>query len=253
MNLRMDIGRAQGFKSKSQITRVVSESWANSNLYCPVCASNELEQAPNNTRAFDFVCPQCVARFQLKSCRQWDGRRIPDAGYHAMMNAILTDRNPNLVLLHYDDDWAVRNLLIVPSFFLSESAIEKRKPLAATARRAGWIGCNILLSSIPSVGKIAVIADGKEIERDEVRGKYLRAKPFASIGAAVRGWTVDVFKIVEMLPSMFTLSDVYKYEEQFADLHPRNRNVRPKIRQQLQVLRDMGMIRFLGGGRYERI
>jgi type II restriction enzyme len=253
MNLRMDIGRAQGFKSKSQITRVVSESWANSNLYCPACASNELEQAPNNTRAFDFVCPKCVARFQLKSSRQWDGRRIPDAGYHAMMDAIMTDKNPNLVLLHYDDDWAVRNLLIVPSFFLSESAIEKRKPLAATARRAGWIGCNILLSSIPVVGKIEVIVDGKEIEPNDVRSRYLRAKPFASLGATVRGWTVDVFKIVETLQPRFTLSDVYEYEKQLADLHPRNRNVRPKIRQQLQVLRDMGMIRFLGDGSYERI
>jgi len=253
MNLQMDINRAQGFKSKSQITRVVSENWANSNLYCPACASNELEQAPNNTRAFDFVCPQCVARFQLKSSRRWDGHRVTDAGFHAMMDAIMTDKNPNLVLLHYDNDWTVRNLLIVPSFFLSESAIEKRKPLAATARRAGWIGCNILLSSIPVAGKIAVIADGHEIERDEVRKKYLKAKPFASIGPAVRGWTVDVFKIVETLPPRFTLSDVYEYEKQLADLHPRNRNVRPKIRQQLQVLRDMNMIRFLGGGRYERM
>ncbi len=253
MNLQMDIDKAQGFKSKSQITRIVSESWANSNLYCPACASDELEQAPNNTKAFDFVCPQCVARFQLKSSRRWDGRRVPDAGYHAMMDAILTDRNPNLVLLHYDDDWAVRNLLIVPQFFLSESAIEKRKPLAATARRAGWIGCNILLSSIPVAGKIAVIVDGQEIERDEVRSKYVRAKPFASIGVAVRGWTVDVFKIVETLPSKFSLRDVYSYEDHFADLYPRNKNVRPKIRQQLQVLRDMGMIRFLGGGVYERI
>ena len=253
MNLQMDIDRAQGFKSKSQITRVVSENWANSNLYCPACACDELEQAPNNTRAFDFVCPQCVARFQLKSSKRWDGRRVTDAGYHAMMDAILTDRNPNLVLLHYDDDWTVRNLLVVPSFFLSESAIEKRKPLAATARRAGWIGCNILLSSIPVAGKIAVVVDGQEIGRNEVHNKYLKAKPFASIGAAVRGWTVDVFKIVEMLPSKFSLRDVYRYENHFAKLYPSNKNVRPKIRQQLQVLRDMGMIRFLGEGRYERI
>jgi len=252
MNLQMDFSKARGFKSKAQIARVVSERWADGNLYCPACACDELEQAPNNTRAFDFVCPQCIARFQLKSSRKWKENRVPDASYHAMMNAILTDRNPNLVLLHYGDDWIVRNLLIVPSFFLSESAIERRKPLAATARRAGWIGCNILLSNIPVAGKISVIVDGREIERNEVRDKYRKAKPFASIGAAVRGWTVDVFKIVEKLPPKFSLNDMYSYEDYFADLHPRNKNVRPKIRQQLQVLRDMGIIRFLSSGRYEK-
>jgi type II restriction enzyme len=33
-------------------------------------------------------------------------------------------------------------------------------------------------------------------------------------------------------------------------LYPGNRNVRPKIRQQLQVLRDQGYLDFIGPGRY---
>ena len=33
-------------------------------------------------------------------------------------------------------------------------------------------------------------------------------------------------------------------------IYPANQNVRPKIRQQLQVLRDQGYIEFLGQGRY---
>lgn len=48
----------------------------------------------------------------------------------------------------------------------------------------------------------------------------------------------------------FTLADVYRYEDELARLHPRNRHVRDKIRQQLQVLRDLGIVEFLGGGRY---
>ena len=35
-----------------------------------------------------------------------------------------------------------------------------------------------------------------------------------------------------------------------ARLHPQNRFVRPKIRQQLQILRDLGLLEFLGRGRY---
>jgi type II restriction enzyme len=252
MNLQMDVHLGAGFKSKSQVTRVVSEDWAKSNLYCPACASNQLNQTPNNTKAFDFVCPSCLARFQLKSGKRWDEHRIPDAGYHAMMEAISTDKNPNLLVLHYDNNWAVRNLLLIPSFFLTASAIEKRQPLSATARRAGWIGCNILLTNIPVTGKIGMIGEGLITEASKVRKEYARAKPFSSLPSKVRGWTLDVFSIIEALPNEFALSDVYAYEPRLAELHPDNRNIRPKIRQQLQVLRDLGMVKFLGGGGYLR-
>lgn len=252
MNLAMEVGKAEGFKSQAQIARVVSEDWARQNLYCPACASDELTRAPNNTKVFDFTCPRCVARFQLKSSRRWDGHRIPDAGYNAMMEAISTNNNPNLFILHYGNNWTVQNLFLIPSFFLSGSAIQKRKPLAPTARRAGWIGCNILLSNIPSAGRIAIVVDGHVVEQTEVRKKYVRARPFAAIDAEIRGWTLDVFRIIDELPQEFKLSDVYDQEERLVALHPRNMNIRPKIRQQLQVLRDMGMIRFVGGGRYLR-
>jgi type II restriction enzyme len=66
-----------------------------------------------------------------------------------------------------------------------------------------------------------------------------------------RGWMADVLTCIrELGQDTFTLSDAYGFEGRLARLHPHNRNVRPKIRQQLQVLRDHGIIRFLGGGRY---
>jgi len=48
----------------------------------------------------------------------------------------------------------------------------------------------------------------------------------------------------------FTLSELYSYREELARLHPKNRNIEAKIRQQLQLLRDRGVIEFLGKGRY---
>ena len=48
----------------------------------------------------------------------------------------------------------------------------------------------------------------------------------------------------------FTLDDVYAFEGRLAAVYPANNNVRPKIRQQLQVLRDQGYLAFLGRGRY---
>jgi len=43
---------------------------------------------------------------------------------------------------------------------------------------------------------------------------------------------------------------VYAKEGVIARLHPENRHVRDKIRQQLQVLRDKGLVEFLGRGEY---
>ena len=46
--------------------------------------------------------------------------------------------------------------------------------------------------------------------------------------------------------------DVYQFESRLATLHPDNHNIRAKIRQQLQVLRDMGYIKFLDRGHYQK-
>jgi type II restriction enzyme len=43
---------------------------------------------------------------------------------------------------------------------------------------------------------------------------------------------------------------MYGFEARLAALYPGNINVRPKIRQQLQALRDRGWLEFLGRGRY---
>jgi Dam-replacing family len=53
-----------------------------------------------------------------------------------VLAAIREDRTPNLLLMRYTlATWEVRDLLLIPSFMFSESAVIKRPPLAATARR----------------------------------------------------------------------------------------------------------------------
>ena len=48
----------------------------------------------------------------------------------------------------------------------------------------------------------------------------------------------------------FILDDLYRFESYLAALHPKNRHICPKIRQQLQYLRDMGYLSFLSRGKY---
>jgi type II restriction enzyme len=202
--------------------------------------------------AVDLDCPDCGAYFQLKAQSHPFSRRIVDAAYSAMVRAIRENRTPNLFALEYAlSDWAVVNLILIPSFAFPLSAIEKRKPLAAHARRAGWVGCNILLDAIPADARIAIVRAGSFISPNIVREQYLRVLPFEKLTPEKRGWTLDVLNVLRKLGKKeFALADVYAAEHGLARLHPTNRHIRPKIRQQLQILRDLGFVQFHGGGEY---
>jgi len=149
---------------------------------------------------------------------------------------------------------SIPNLLLIPSFFFSVAAVEQRKPLATTARRAGWVGCNILLSEIADEGKIRVVSQGVPTSQEQVRIQYQRVKPLAGVRAENRGWLLDVMRMIRRIKrDEFDLQDLYSFERDLSAIYPDNRNVRPKIRQQLQVLRNLGFITFLGGGHYRVI
>ncbi len=252
MNLQCNIELAARYRSGAQIARVLSEEWCSRELYCPACDADQLFGSKPNNPAIDFSCQACDQLFQLKSLRKWNPKKIVDAGYESMCRAIRTDRAPNLLVLQYSAEWTVQNLMLIPRMFFSESVIEKRNPLSSNARRAGWVGCNILLSEIPIDGKIAIIAGGLQIPKQHVRDEFSRVKQLGEVPPSVRGWALDVLRIIRGLgESDFSLQDVYRFESQLKELHPHNQNVRPKIRQQLQVLRDVGLVKFTKPGSYK--
>jgi type II restriction enzyme len=251
MQTRCDAKLEVGYKSPSQVARVVTEGWATANLFCAACSSDTRRRALANTNVCDFSCPDCSERYELKSMRRWNDCRILDSGYHAMIRAIRGDATPNLLLMHRSDSWYVERLLLIPRFFFTESIIERRKPLAPTARRAGWVGCNILIGESPADGRISIIENRVCVPAKKVRASYERVSPLQELPTALRGWTLDVLRCVRQLPKRFELSDAYKFESDLRQLHPDNRHIKDKIHQQLQVLRDVGLLKFRGGGRYE--
>lgn len=135
-------------------------------------------------------------------------------------------------------------------FFVRE-IIERRRPLAETARRAGWVGCNILLSQIPEAGRIFIVRNGEARPKEVVLAQWKRTLFLRRQGLEGRGWLVEVMRCVESIgKNEFELDDVYRFERQLHDLYPNNQNVRPKIRQKLQELRDYGFLDFVSRGRY---
>ena len=144
---------------------------------------------------------------------------------------------------------AVVNFFIVPNHFFVREIIEERKPLATTARRAGWIGSNILLNRVPEFGKIHIVQNGTVRAKELVLAEWQKTLFLKNELPDTRGWLLDVMKCAELLGKPdFTLDDVYAFELHLGDLYPGNQNVKPKIRQQLQYLRDRGFIDFVSRG-----
>lgn len=252
MDLHLPTTGLDNYKSASQRARICTESWGVASLYCPACDSRRIDALPSGTHAADFTCPSCESRFQLKSKSSAFGNRVIDGAYAAMHRAIVSDETPNLFLLHYQlPKLTVENVLLIPHFAFTLSLLEKRKPLSANARRAGWVGYNFLLHRIPTDARIPVIQNGRPVSSARVRKAYERLRPLEKLNAQRRGWTLDVLQIVKGLNKQeFTLKEVYDQEDALAKLHPNNTHIQPKIRQQLQVLRDLGLLKFIGSGEY---
>ena len=156
------------------------------------------------------------------------------------------------MLLNYDlKQLAVTNLFVVPKHFFVREIIQERKPLAPTARRAGWIGWNILLGQIPESGKIFLVRNGELQPKGSVLNQWQKTLFLREEGVDARGWLIEVMKCVENIGKHeFQLDDVYAFETALSKLYPENRHIKQKIRQQLQVLRDRGYLDFVSRGYY---
>lgn len=244
---------AKKYKSNSQKVRVMSESWVAYNIFCPVCGNPHISNLNNNMPVADLMCDYCGEIFELKSKCGNIGNKITDGAYSTMINRITSSDNPDLFVMQYSVNLQVVNLTFVPKFFFTPSIIEKRKPLSATARRAGWIGCNILYSNIPQQGKIKIVSSQKLLDIKTVTEEYSKIKELKTDNIENRGWLLDILTCINNIDSVeFSLKEVYAFVELLQKKHINNNNIEAKIRQQLQILRDKGFIEFLGRGHYRK-
>jgi type II restriction enzyme len=153
------------------------------------------------------------------------------------------------------------------NFDLSRVPAEARIEIISTCRRRGDESqikkkSERLLTSSPTF----------IIPPSEVREKFKKVKPLKELSVKERDWTLDVLNIVRRVvesrrrgdesPSKktnqrlltssptneFTNEDIYARARELEQLHPDNRHVRDKIRQQLQVLREAKLLVHVGSG-----
>ena len=240
------------YTSGSQSARAWTEAWVSAWAYCPHCGNTKISSFPNNSPLADFFCTSCDEEFELKSQKGKFGAKVMDGEFRTKCERLAASNNPNLLLLNYDlKSLAVVNLFIVPKHFFVKDIIEERKPLAATARRAGWIGSKILLDRVPESGKIHIVQGSVIRPKELVLAEWQKTLFLRSRSLEDRGWLLDVLRCVESLGKRdFTLDEVYAFERHLGERYPGNQNVKPKIRQQLQYLRDRGFIDFVSRGNY---
>ncbi len=255
------------YNNPSQIARKVTETWARDNLYCPRCGY-PLEPYKDNTKVYDFYCDHSDQRFllastsiddfQLKSTKSFPYNYFPSkligAEYYTTIRSLEEGVFPSLILLHYDRaEMEVQDGLFIHRLSVTRNSINQRKPLSERAVRRNWVGAEILLNNIPEIGKIDMIHESRIIPKETVMSGWTSVERVFKGDLENRGWISDVMLVVDELPEVFSLDDIYSYTSRLGERHPNNMHVKDKIRQQLQVLRDQGYLKFVSRGKYQRM
>ncbi len=110
-----------------------------------------------------------------------------------------------------------------------------------------------ILATVPKVAPVRLPSFQIEVESPEQLSDVVEF-PIESFSKTLSGWKLDVFDCLNNLPQQqFTLGSVYSFENHLREKHPLNNNIKDKIRQQLQALRDLGLVEFLGEGKYKKL
>ena len=165
----VDFSVAAPFVSAAQVARVALETWASFNLYCLDCASDALDPLPPNTPVADFKCFVCERTYQLKAKDGRFGPSVTGAAYQPTIEAIGRGEMPEHIFVEFDKRFnTVVFVDAIPGRLITKDRVIPRKPLSTAARRAGWQGCSIMISGIPSVRIVAPAG----IERSKVREEW---------------------------------------------------------------------------------
>jgi|ERR1700686_108795 len=128
---------------------------------CPQCnRSRHFKRLPTNFECADVICKFCGFLAQVKTTRLKDGTdefpdRIMGAAWRPQHDRILAGIYHGLYLVGFRQNGTslVRIDYVPPHVIAATPRIfEPRKPLSATAKRAGWAGYTLVASELPKVG-----------------------------------------------------------------------------------------------------
>ncbi|QEY24950.1 DpnI domain-containing protein [Neisseria animalis] len=251
MQLDFKLELVQAYWSQSQKMRVLTETWMQENGYCPSCGSRPIGRFANNQPVADFFCSVCGEQYELKSKSRRIGNSIADGAYHTMLERIRSDSNPNFFFLSYNaQQYTVNRLVLVPKHFMTADMIVPRNK--GLKGRPDYIMCSINLRTLPKHGQIVLLDENGAVSQEQVLRQWRETLFLRTQRNEAKGWLLAVMKCIDILPPQFTLAQMYAFEAHLQSRFPNNHHVKDKIRQQLQILRDHGIIEFCARGQYRK-
>ncbi len=236
----------------TQAIKMLTEFWTANNIFCPVCWS-ALIQHKIDKPVNDLFCRDCKADFELKGSKGNLWKTIVWGAYDIMIKEMIK-KPMHLFVLKYAEDYTIKNFLVVPKYFFIPEIIQKRNTSKVKQKNWTirlWTGWNILFDKIPESWKIHYIKDGAYKTRTEVLEEWKKIKFLEKTETKSKGWIFDTMICIEKLNKKeFTLQDIYWFENELKLKHPENNNIKPKLRQQLQFLRDKWYLEFVSSGEY---
>lgn len=253
MNLSLNKKLSASYTNSSQKIRILSEMWVDNQIFCPNCGYLKITRYINNKPVADFYCEKCTEDFELKSKKGKFSKKVSAGAYSKMIERINSTSKPNFFFMGYLESLFVNNFFVIPKHFFISEIVEQRKPLKETAKRAGWIGSNILFSKIPNAGHVFYIKNGKVISKKQVLEKWQKTIFLKKITKKdKKGWVLDIMNCIDSLNKKeFSLQDIYDFEPDLKVIHPENKHIKDKIRQQLQILRNKKYLDFTSPGTYK--
>lgn len=99
-----------------------------------------------------------------------------------------------------------------------------------------------------------MVKDAQPVKKEIVKESFNRTLFIREQSADIKSWILDIMNCVDSITKdKFTLEDIYAFENKLKLKYPNNNFIKDKIRQQLQVLRDKGIIEFVSRGNYKKI
>ena len=151
------------YKSKSKINGELSEDFISKHLRCVYCES-QLSKERQGTKCLDHICMGCGKRYQTKGVTKSlnafkkhirEGQfRTNGSAYKTRLNSV-RNRECDFICVFYTTKDGITDsltgILHGPAYKITEDNVIPCRPLKETARRAGWQGCNLLMSSFTVV------------------------------------------------------------------------------------------------------
>lgn len=166
-------------------------------------------------------------------------------------NLIITSANLTTAGLSKNKEYGI----LTDDFALINKAVNDFKMLCndditGKVKKEHLIEIQSIIDSIPQEKKVAL--PKYEIEHNENDDEF--SEDILQVTARLNGWKKDVFEVILNYPKRgFSTKDFVEFVPSLQRLHPENNNIEAKIRQVLQQLRDIGVIKFEGGGKYRKL